>query len=416
MNLRASIAAAGLLLVAACGQPAASGPDGAAPVRPDAASLDATTHPVDAAATGMDASGPTDAAERGDAAWDRPDSSANDDAAADPPDSASEGPDAGASPADASDPGPDASLQAADAAPPAGPDASCSLCSSYSGASVEGLVPTVLEELSGLAMSEAHPGVLFAHNDSGDSAHFFALDFDGNLLGEFVLTGATAVDWEDIAIGPCPAGRCVYLGDIGDNNQVRTDYAVYRVPVPDVDVGDRLGTVAVSWERLPFQYPSGAKWNAETLLVHPQSGDVYVVNKLSAGKASTVFKFPQPLTPGVQVTLTLVAKLPVPGLLDTQLTGGDIHPLRQRAAPAHLQPALRVPPARGRHGVRRPLHEPELWDRPGRDRAAGRSGGVPARWAGLCHRERVGQRHPGAPQRPLLPLTAAATSSGRGSR
>ena len=61
--------------------------------------------------------------------------------------------------------------------------------------------------------------------------------------------------------------------------------------------------VSVPWERLPFEYPGAVKWNAETLLVHPQTGDVYVVNKLPAGNASTVFKFPQPLTPGVKATL-----------------------------------------------------------------------------------------------------------------
>ena len=233
-------------------------------------------------------------------------------------------PDAGRVEQDAGSAHDASTLDPPDAASP--PDTGGEGCSGYSAATVAGALPAPLNETSGLAMSAAHPGVLFAHNDSGDTARFFALDIEGNLLGEFLLAGATAADWEDLAIGPCPTGSCVYLGDFGDNNRVRTDHSLYRVPLPEVDVGQSLGTVNVTWERLPFQYPSGTKWNAETLLVHPQTGEVYVLNKLPAGNASTVFRFPQPLTPEVQATLTQVAVLPVPTSSDAQLTGGDIHP------------------------------------------------------------------------------------------
>ena len=184
----------------------------------------------------------------------------------------------------------------------------------------------MLTEASGIVASRAHSGVFYTHNDSGDTARFFAIDTKGNLLGEFDLPGVVAVDWEDISLGPCPTGTCVFVGDIGDNLQVRSDYAVYRVPEPVVEVGQPVGTVSVTWEQLPFGYPGGAKWNAETLMVHPLTGEVYVANKLGLGKPSTVFKFPQPLTPGVSATLIEVATLPVPKAVDTQLTGGDIHP------------------------------------------------------------------------------------------
>jgi hypothetical protein len=184
----------------------------------------------------------------------------------------------------------------------------------------------LLNELSGLAASRAHPGVLYAHNDSGDSARFFAMSDTGAALGEFRLQGAAARDWEDMALGPCPAGECVYLGDFGDNSAVRTDYAIYRVAEPEVGAGQPVGVVNVTYERFPFQYPGGARYNCETLLVHPTSGDVYMVTKMPYGQPSAVYKFPQPLSSGVQVTLILVANLAVPAPTDSQLTGGDIHP------------------------------------------------------------------------------------------
>ena len=75
-------------------------------------------------------------------------------------------------------------------------------------------------EISGVVASLAHDGVYYVHNDSGDSARFFAVDVTGKALATFTVSGATAVDWEDLARGPCPttAGTCVFLGDIGDNS------------------------------------------------------------------------------------------------------------------------------------------------------------------------------------------------------
>ncbi len=184
-----------------------------------------------------------------------------------------------------------------------------------------------LVELSGLVASRAHPGVLYAHNDSGDTARFFALSESAQALGEFDLTGASASDWEDLGLGPCPQGTCLYLGDIGDNRRVRTDTAVYRVVEPSVEVGAPVGVVAIgAWERLPYVYPGSEKNNAEALFVHPVTGRVYVITKEPNGTRSRVFRFPEPLTPDVSTTLDLVATLPFPTASDSPLTAADVNP------------------------------------------------------------------------------------------
>src|SRR5215218_3190707 len=82
-------------------------------------------------------------------------------------------------------------------------------------------------EISGLVASPAQPGVLWAHNDSGDRARIFALRSDGSLIASLDVPGAEATDWEDIAVGP---GGDLLLGDIGDNQSVRKDIDIYRVP------------------------------------------------------------------------------------------------------------------------------------------------------------------------------------------
>src|SRR5437588_13008164 len=78
-----------------------------------------------------------------------------------------------------------------------------------------------LVESSGVAVSRAHPGVLWTHNDSGDGPFLYATDLQGRDRGSLLVPGAHAVEWEDIALGPCPraagsAGARVYIAATGD--------------------------------------------------------------------------------------------------------------------------------------------------------------------------------------------------------
>ena len=181
-----------------------------------------------------------------------------------------------------------------------------------------------LIELSGLAVSHVHEHVLWAHNDSGDTPRFFGMKDDGSALGRYNLEGAKARDWEDIAVGPCTEGSCIFLGDIGDNRLQRSDYVVYSVREPD---DPWTGEHHISeFKRYPFQYPKKERHNAETLLVQPLTGVIYVITKEFKGTPSTVYRFPMPLTPDVTATLEKVATLPVPNANDLMLTAGDIDP------------------------------------------------------------------------------------------
>ena len=64
-----------------------------------------------------------------------------------------------------------------------------------------------LDETSGLVVSAKNPGTLWLNNDSGDSARVFAVTPNGALQGIYPLEGATAIDWEDLAIGSRPEGE-----------------------------------------------------------------------------------------------------------------------------------------------------------------------------------------------------------------
>ena len=138
-----------------------------------------------------------------------------------------------------------------------------------------------LTEISGMVASVANPGVFWVHNDSGGGAEVYAMDAEGRHLGVFGLSGASAVDWEDIAIGPGPieGEQYLYAGDIGDNSGVRSEIVVYRVLEPEVAVGQSpVSEVLTGVERIRLTYPDGAR-DAEVLLVDPVTRDLCIVSK-----------------------------------------------------------------------------------------------------------------------------------------
>jgi len=194
-----------------------------------------------------------------------------------------------------------------------------------------------LTELSGLAASHAHPGVLYAHADIGVPV-FVAMDTTGKTLGTFTVPGAGAQDWEDIAVGKGPDGTdVIFIGDIGDNSardgmgKTRDQIQVYRVPEPAVTVGQAAVTQTLTqFETLLFTYPDRPH-DAEALMVDPITGDLLIVTKEDDGNSS-VFRA-LGTTPVRQATvLEKVAGLTfgVPGSGSAHASAGDISPTGDR--------------------------------------------------------------------------------------
>lgn len=180
-------------------------------------------------------------------------------------------------------------------------------------------------ESSGLAASRRNPGLIWTHNDSGDRPRLYCLTRKATTCGTWQVTGASAFDWEDMAAGPGPtAGEpYLYVGDIGDNRQARDEIAVYRLVEPAAP-SPRAGVVVPTSpaDRLELRYEDG-RHDAEALLVHPRSGDLYVITKDFAGGA--VYK----ASAGTSI-LRRIADLEI-GLGDV-VTGGDIAPDGTRVA------------------------------------------------------------------------------------
>lgn len=204
------------------------------------------------------------------------------------------------------------------------PSTALTLCKDYLAPRTLGtVVDDRVNEASGLAASARYPGVLWTHNDSGDGPVLYALRLDGSLIGRWSVQGASAVDWEDIAMGPCDDGqrRCLYIGDIGNNSKDRTDLTLYKVEEPELDPTMTIEALQQTKPAiaLPFRYPfeAGDIPDAETLMVSP-SGAVYILTKENQGR---LLRLPSPQTPGQQMSLELVTQTNL-----STLTGGDISP------------------------------------------------------------------------------------------
>lgn len=210
----------------------------------------------------------------------------------------------------------------------------CTVGDTFSGSytTVGTVASLAIVEPSGLGASRRNPGAIYVHNE--DTTAIVAIrKTDAATLGTLTVTNVTPADWEDVATGPCPAGNCIYIGDIGRASAnfpvPPSTFAVYRIPEPVVGGGNSVNVTA---EKFPFQYPDTPK-DAETIMVHPVTGVIYVITKSSSG-LSKVYKFPTPMpAPDVMTTLTYVASIQLPTTADTNYasaTAGAIHPCANR--------------------------------------------------------------------------------------
>jgi hypothetical protein len=153
-----------------------------------------------------------------------------------------------------------------------------------------------LPEGSGVAVSRDGTRV-WAHNDSGEGG-LIALDERGRVTGRVPL-GVKVEDWEALAAGPCPAGSCLFIGDIGDNEGERKEITVYRVPEPTASGAIRTAEV------FRLTYPDEPQ-DAETLLVTPK-GDLYIVTKGETAPVA-LYRVPRTAKPGTTAVLERVGK------------------------------------------------------------------------------------------------------------
>lgn len=196
--------------------------------------------------------------------------------------------------------------------------------------------PVAINEASGLSASRQNQDVLWTHNDSGGGNVIYALRTDGTLLGTYTIGSGSAVDTEDIAIGPGPTPGVdyIYWGDIGDNGNSRSKIVIKRVAEPVVDPDQAPVSVTLNnIDLITLQYPTGAdapsEKDAETMFVDPVNGDVYVVTKRAV--PNRIYRAAYPQSTSSTIVMERVVDLPsefdgTPGSWDGGPTGGEVSP------------------------------------------------------------------------------------------
>lgn len=158
-----------------------------------------------------------------------------------------------------------------------------------------------LTEISGLAFSPTHEGIVWTHNDSGGGPKLYALDAQTcETVAVLKLRGVPAQDIEAIAAGVNVLGeRVLWVADIGDNTAARRAVWVYEVREPR-----KLRSTTVDVTRYPLKYSTPQ--DAEALMADPKVDQLWIVSKGLIG--GSIFAVPRPMWPGQATSVRKVGE------------------------------------------------------------------------------------------------------------
>ena len=166
------------------------------------------------------------------------------------------------------------------------------------------LVGSLLNEASGMIIGRktTSKARIWTIEDSGnDNVRLWVNDLDGVSRGYHPFDTATVkvrnVDWEALAFYEDTGGKkWIYIGDIGNNNPNNdVTHTIYRTEEPtttDTQTGAQSTIANSVVERIVFDYPFGYDHDAETLMVDPITGDIYIVSKRErvTGEEGSLYK------------------------------------------------------------------------------------------------------------------------------
>ena len=147
-----------------------------------------------------------------------------------------------------------------------------------------------LDEVSGLAASAHHDGVLWAINDGGNGARLHAIGTRGQHHATFEVDGIANTDWEDLAAFQVDGKRYLLVADIGDNGGLRHTLQLHAIEEPaSLKPGAPLHA---AWS-VAFRWPDGSR-DCEAMAVDAATGRVLLVSK----RRDPAELFTVPLRPG----------------------------------------------------------------------------------------------------------------------
>ncbi|MHC1777838.1 MAG: T9SS type A sorting domain-containing protein [Lentimicrobium sp.] len=131
-------------------------------------------------------------------------------------------------------------------------------------------LPDELIESSGIGIEGSNR--IWSHEDSGNSNEISCFDTTGTLLHTITISNVENIDWEDLATDN---EETWYICDAGNNNNNRTDLAVYIIPDPETMAGNQVIAGIINFileDQTEFPPPSSDRnYDIEAMAWHDDS-------------------------------------------------------------------------------------------------------------------------------------------------
>lgn len=132
-----------------------------------------------------------------------------------------------------------------------------------------------LNELSGIARSNSHPGIYWTLNDGGNPSELIAIDSDAKTKAIIAIDGISNIDWEDIATYQLAGEKFIVIADTGDNGGLRTDLFLHIIKEPiDITANSSVKDVRT----IKFQWSDGAR-DSEAMVVDEKREQFLLISK-----------------------------------------------------------------------------------------------------------------------------------------
>jgi len=149
-------------------------------------------------------------------------------------------------------------------------------CSNYGQLNYIVKLPKSIKENSG--MTTIIGSTMWFVEDSGNDNILYKVNHKGQLLRELTIKNVANHDWEDLAKDD---KQNVYIGDFGNNDNLRKNLSIYKIPNPETVSGSEITA-----EKISFYYPEQKDFppkkdelffDAESLFYF--KGHLYIITK-----------------------------------------------------------------------------------------------------------------------------------------
>lgn len=193
------------------------------------------------------------------------------------------------------------------------------------------MLDSQLSEVSGLAASIRHPGILWMHDDGGNPPRLFAIDRDGDRVATFRVEGVPKTDWEDVADFRLGGRDWLMLADTGDNGGLRRTLQLHVIEEPAALQNARLRP---AWS-IVFRWPDGPR-DCEAMAVDAHRGEVLLISKRR--QPPELFRVPLRARISPPVVAERLGRLRMPAGLAPESGSRERAPLAAQVTAADVSP------------------------------------------------------------------------------